>query len=953
VNRQRLTRGARPPPMQQAVDPRRVAVGLSAVAVLSMMTIGGVGAVAGEQPPPKSQTTSEFSPATEQRSSAEQLETVVVTGSLIPQSTSETATPVTVISAEDIQARGFTSVADALQQSSFATGSVQGPESGGFTHGAQTLSFFGLAPGYVKYLIDGRPMSDYPILYNGTDMITNIGGIPTVLVDHVDVLPGGQSSLYGSDAIAGLVNIVLKKQLDGPILDLRYGFYHEGGGVDKRIALADSFRIGSGTLLIGAQYEKTNPIWGYQRPLTASYYPYGTSPQTAARDWLVYGNSPTTGQKTYYFQDPNNCSRVVGQFDGSVGRYTRPGIGDYCGTVRSGYYNIGNDVESLQTYLHAASEVSEHSQLYGDVLLNRDVQEIGDGAGVWGTNSDYYDPNIGNLVSLQHFFSPEEAGGLSSILDRVTTNSYRVTLGVQGGIGGSSWSYDIGATRIEQKVLERLHVQFTSALEEFYASILGPNLGPDPIYGVFPTYEPNYTRFYTPLTATEYASFSGYADRHSQTLEDLFRLQVTSRSLFALPGGNAGIAVVAEGGDEGWTYAPDESYLDGAVYGRGDVNGTGHRTHYAATTELRLPLLNWITVSGSGRYDDYRVSGENVDRFTYNLNLEMRPLESLLLRGRYGTAFKAPTLADQFQGVGGGFGYVTDYYQCTLHGFAGGNLGNCPYAGEQIQITTSGNLKLQPTTADVWDAGVVWTPISGLSISADYIHWEIINEVTEQSSDQLLTMEAQCRLGNYDINSPTCLAALSQVTRDASGMLVSIYTPKINTAQENLNVVTASLHDLLDLGHGGRLLLEVSWSDLLNHTYQQYPGDQIIDLLRNPIYSTDFKSKVNGSVTWSLADWSSTFYVNHLGQTPNNLATIYGYGTPGAGALSTLTLCNLSVRYQWHSSLLLSAVITNLFNTMPPPDHSYDGTTSQPYNSLNYSVYGRSYLLEATYGFGT
>src|SRR5918995_536432 len=93
--------------------------------------------------------------------------TVTVTGSLIPQSQIETAVPVTVISAEDMQVRGFTSVADAVQQAAFSTGSVQGQQFvGGFTPGVKTLSLFGLSPSYVKYLIDGRPMVDYPALYN-------------------------------------------------------------------------------------------------------------------------------------------------------------------------------------------------------------------------------------------------------------------------------------------------------------------------------------------------------------------------------------------------------------------------------------------------------------------------------------------------------------------------------------------------------------------------------------------------------------------------------------------------------------------------------------------------------------------------------------------------------------------------------------------------------------------
>jgi iron complex outermembrane recepter protein len=140
-----------------------------------------------------------------------------------------------VITSADIQNKGFADVADALQHMSFATGSIQGGGySGGFTQGAKTLSLFGLSESYTKFLIDGRPIADYPALYNGTDNFVSIEGIPTVLVDHIDILPGGQSSIYGSDAIAGVVNIVMKKTLDGPSADVRIGATSHGGDNEKR-----------------------------------------------------------------------------------------------------------------------------------------------------------------------------------------------------------------------------------------------------------------------------------------------------------------------------------------------------------------------------------------------------------------------------------------------------------------------------------------------------------------------------------------------------------------------------------------------------------------------------------------------------------------------------------------------------------------------------------------------
>ena len=83
------------------------------------------------------------------------------------------------------------------------------------------MSLFGLSPSYTKYLIDGRPIANYPALYNGTDVITSLSGIPTTLIDSIDILPGGQSSIYGSDAIAGVINIKLKKKMEGFEVDGR------------------------------------------------------------------------------------------------------------------------------------------------------------------------------------------------------------------------------------------------------------------------------------------------------------------------------------------------------------------------------------------------------------------------------------------------------------------------------------------------------------------------------------------------------------------------------------------------------------------------------------------------------------------------------------------------------------------------------------------------------------
>jgi iron complex outermembrane recepter protein len=916
--------------------------GLASMTVLSLAVVGA--ALAQEKP-----------------KSAEVLEEVVVTGSLIPQSKVETATPVTMITAEDLQVRGYANIADALQQTSFSTGSVQGPQfSYGFTQGAKTLSMFGLSPSYVKYLIDGLPMSDYPALYNGTDTFVSIGGIPMSLVERIDILPGGQSSLYGSDAIAGVVNIVMKKKVEGLTADARVGFTSAGGGNEKTFSLADGWTLGRLNVLAGIQYDDTKPIWGYQRGLTSQYFANGTTPQTAERDFLVFGyfGPNGDGSDAYYFQDPANCGNVSALYGGSVQLASRPNRGQYCGTTRSGFYTINNGAKNTEAYVRATFDLNSHVELYTDFLGSNDKTYFANPGQAYVTYYDpnnpyayFYDPNLNDYINLQHIFSPEEIGNLDSTFSDTISNSWRGSVGARGSIA-RGWSYDVSASYSQQKLTEHTFTQLTQKIEDFFAPIFGPNLCPD-VNACGYVFTPNYADFYKPITPAQNASFSGFFVNHSLTESTLFRGQLTNASLFKLPGGDAGIALVAEGGRQAWEYLPDPGFQTNEFFGFTSSGASfGSRTRSALTTELRLPVLNMLTVTGSGRYDNYKLSDSSISKATYTLGLEFRPLATLLARARYGTAFKAPTLSDQYQGLSGFYTGATDYYQCALHGYTGSNLANCPYpAGGSVFGQTSGSTKLQPINADVWNAGIVWAPVERMSLDVDYLHWRINDEVTIQSSDQLLRTEASCRLGQLDINSPTCVAALSQVTRNGSLQLESIFIPKVNVSQESLDALTLTGNYLWRTAAFGAFRFELAWTDMLKHQYQQYAGDPFIDLIRNPYYSTDFKSRVNGSVTWDKDDLSTTMSFIRNGRIPNYLATLYpaGYATPGAGTLSPYTQINMNFRYTISQRLQASATIVNLFNAMPPTDNSYNGLTNQPYNIFNYNPYGRSFRIELKY----
>ena len=919
---------------------------------------------------------------------AEALDKIVVTGSLIPQTTLETAKPVLVISAEDLKTRGFTNVQDALHQSSFATGGVQGNQQGSsFTQGAETNSLFGLNPGYTKYLIDGRPMANYPALYNGTDVFNNISGIPIDLVERIEILPGGQSSLYGSDAIAGVVNIKLKKSMDGSVLSARLGGYDEGGGESRRISIATDFGSDDGRfhMLLGGQFEHADPIWSSQRDLTSHTVNYAGTPY-ASRDFGIFGRFGSLAN-SYYFLDPANCANVSSGFDGTIEMQYRPGRNQpYCGSMFTpGYQTLKNGKESAQVYTHATFDVNDNMQFYGDLLYSQETDRAHDGSSPtwWGssvefasTNGYFWDPNLGDAIQIQRSFMPEDMGGWDHSMNRYDSRSYALTLGANGSFGDSNWDYDIGATRTEYNLVERQWNRLAGPINDWFNThILGPQQG---TYYGYPVFTPNYAEFYKLIPVADFNSFTTHTTTHSKTYDNMLRAQVTNGSLFSLPGGDAGIALAVEGGNQGWDYTPDALLvpdpvtLQSEIWGTTSTSGSGSRSRYAVTGELRLPVFAPLTINLSGRYDSFKLSGEKVSKPTYNIGFEYRPIESLLFRGQYGTAFKVPTLSDQFQGLSGFYSIANDYLYCHTQNPAYDvgafeaclNDANIDQTQTQPEYfgTTSGNPDLEPITAKVWSYGVVWAPTAKFSIAADYHHWNIQNEVAQENVDQMMKDDLACTpvanggLGTLDPNSGTCQAVFNQVVRNPDGTLSSIHVGKINVAREVLDALTLDVNYDQSIGRWGDLSFKGSYTKNLKHEQQTYPTDPVIDLLNSGYNSRDPIYRANASATWVKGNWNTTLYADYIGPTADYDAwtDITNCSTSRCNEVGSYTTYNASVNWKATSDLDLSFVVTNLTNKMPDMDarNPAYGNNGAPYNSSMFDVYGRGYYLEARWNFG-
>jgi iron complex outermembrane recepter protein len=889
---------------------------------------------------------------------AKTLRAVNVSGSLISNAAIQTATPTYTITAEDIKVRGFNNIADVLANSVLATGSVQGPQAAGsFTQGAQPISLFGLNPQLTLILIDGKPLADFGRLYNGTLNFTSISNLPVAIVDHIDVMPGGASSIYGSQAIGGVINIVTKSPLEGGELSVRAGHYSDGGGANQRLSFVYGHDSGKLRLLAAGEFDNASPIWGDQRPLTvgSNSGPAGVSAPTAQAAIYDYGTASTfTGYPLGYLDPPNGCdTRLFGGSNMLVSNRNPGQYGQYCGSDKAaGDQTYSNQARSYDGMLKLDDQVSDQLQLYSDVIVNLQQQRWFPGAPAW-LSDDYPDSLIedattGHILYLDKTFAPEEMpGGLAGQMYRQNDLLYQADLGANGQLGDSGWDWDIYDLRTGDRTTVVEPVLLKAQVDSYFNSILGPVVGVDPVTKLN-TYNPDYAAFFQPVSPAQYAAFSQGAQEFSNTWINDTRATLSNAALFALPGGDAGFAALIEDGNEAWYEPVNPLFTQGAVFEHAATGGGGQRTHAASAFELNLPLLKLLTLDLSGRYDHYALDeGSNNHKFTYKTGLEYRPVDNLLFRGNYTTSFKAPDLSSIFLGPTDYYTQITDYYQCaTTHS------NNCGSDDQYyVKGTSLANPELQPTSAASWTLGSVWSPIDAFSVSLDYLHLAIRDEVVQQSLDLLMQTDAKCLLGELNPDSAQCQAIINpvngQVQRAAKdGPVTGITTYYANLTDEMTKSIIGSTRYRFAPGYIGSFIVQLDYNDMLKHEYQLAPGQAPINQLADPQYSNEFKSIVSGSVTWISPGgrWTGTLYGHRYGPSPNYTAQNDGAGYPGAGRLPPWITFNGSVSYHLTRQLDLSALLNNITNKMPPVDPT--DTTYPYFNVENYNIYGREVMLQ-------
>ncbi|WP_340571878.1 TonB-dependent receptor [Stenotrophomonas sp. G106K1] len=880
-------------------------------------------------------------------SSVQQLDAVQVTGSRIPRAQVEGPAPITVINAEQIRSSGFTTVPDVLRAMTQNGGETQSQQSSGgadFSPGAQQVDLRGLGPNHTLVLVNGRRIADFPMPFKGRSNFTDVSNIPLGMIDRIEVLTGSASAIYGSDAIAGVVNFILKKKADGTTIDIRMGTTTEGGGESFDMSLASGFSSGNFNAVYSVELQSQTPLWAYDRDIQDSTQDGPTEGARVARRSYLR----TDYNDDYLDPGAATCDALSAQNQGSTYRAFRPRYGYYCGSDSAiGYGTILSKRRGANGYASLSYDFDNGQQWFADVQLGyhtmslmRDVTKWGRMAAD-GDESGYFNNEAtGEIEFWQRQFSPEEMGGLDNAMVRSTQKTFSVTTGFKGNLTGS-WDYEAALSHSQyQSRISWAQIIASKANDLF----LGPQLGEDD--DGFPIYNADPSRLYRPLTRAEYDSIAARTTYTPKSRTETAALTLTNGSLFTLPGGDAGFAATVEVGQQAYALNPDPLATGYYYYSWKDSDGKGSRNRWATAAELRMPLHETVNLSVAGRYDQYRYSGHSIGKATWSGGLEWRPINTLLVRGSYGTAFRAPDLHYVFAGPGNDETSAEDLYNCRADA-----ADDCADYERNVIRSRSGNRELDPETSTSWSAGFVWSPAAGLDLSADWFNIDMRDQVQDMDVRTILASEANCRLGSADISSPTCVDALARITRTADGRLYGVHVNPINVARESTSGVDVGLRYRLQTGIGD-FIFNGTHTWVKKHDFQRYAGDVTEDQFAINSGFDIPRTKTSVSVTWEKDAWSATVYGSRLGKLPtsDSYDQVFDEESGDSPWIKATYRYNASLQYRFDDHSRLSLSVVNVFNKMPPKDRTY---TAYPYYDVSwFDSVGRTINLQYTHKFG-
>lgn len=919
---------------QKQLTPRRLGVAalFSALMSLALPQI----ALSQQTPAPAASTT----PASGETT---QLEAIEVTGSRLSRKDLETPSPVVTISRQQIESTGATSLGEILKIITSNEGGISESQTLGFAAGESSINLRGLGAQYSLVLLNGRRMAPYGrpnVTSANIEPSVNLDSVPVGAIERIEILPNGGSAIYGSDAVAGVVNIITKKNYTGTDLSAYYG-----QAVNSTYSGITNLSLTSGQMTSGVQtlffinWYKNQGMPESDRGLSADQRALGGLDLRSSVGYpaTVYLDNGTS------LDQVNLCPLADQNGTCKTDRNTYTPI-DPPAQRLSAYASISKDLVSADIFSMSA---------YFEALFNQSNVHTGyyptpvstfiDPALFSGQNNPFtqafinqYNTDNGTSYNpVQDVSMRFDFRELGPRLDDYEDNQNRFVLGFKGGLAG--WNYDLGGlysqdknndfgdnytsrNLITQALTTGIDVLGTGTPE--YLNVFGGQFGVPAANGGFPN---------TPELVNALR-----IRLDTRAISGIKSIDLTAGGpIFPLVDQQVSLSVGVERRLEDFFNAPDSQQSGGNVVALS--TGTpvgGNRGLTSIYTEADIPVLKYAEIQLAARHEDYSDFGTVTKP---KIAVKVTPVDWVILRAGIDKGFRAPSLADLFAAQSTAFqNGIIDTARCNA-GTA--TAPECDGSG-LFQITVGGNPTLKPEESKSFYYGFVVEPVSGLALGMTAFDVKI--------EDVITTLPAQLLV---DTNDPSVIIRGAPTGPGDPGPILNIFNGFLNGAFLETKGFDAdigwSVPSWMVPAGFGRFKADLAATYIDKYKYSDpnipeasYAGSSAFGVALPRV-------KGNAAVHWEIAIFDATARVNHIGAYNDD----FGFGYK-VGVYDTLDLQG-GVQVPFVKGLKASVGVNNVFDKAPPyaVGANFYSATFLGYDPSLYSAQGRFGYLTLGYNF--
>ena len=658
--------------------------------------------------------------------SKKDVELILVTGSYVRRSESfESPSPLSVVDSVEIGAIGAKNIADITQTLTINTGAENNPDAftQNATAGTSNINLRGLGVASTLILLNNkRQVVTAQPTNEGLNFVDTSSLVPMIAIDRMEVVKDGASALYGSDAVAGVVNFITKRNYDGAMVSVDY---QDGAHGDNKEYIFQGLwgaTGDNGSVLAAISYTNRSPMYISDRRLSRPEDDTSALGNPAS----YFLNIPGVGALPII--DPYGCEEFGGTPDLLAPSGTIPGLEvGFCGFDFGKYYSYVADESRINTYIRADYEFANDITWTAELGMARNRAERGGAPSFPILTSpivpDYHPQNpFGQSVA---FFGRAEGNGFDGDPANTESDTFRFSTNLQGITDSGFWeiSYTRAVNDFLFQVPDVLNTEFQLALYGLGGSACDPISG-TPGEGNCEFFNP-FATSYTTAPNSDYVIDSFTATESIDSKADLEVIEAfTSFDVFEMSSGFAALALGVQYRDEQLTQDYDDlANQDSFTFVIGNPDIDGSQDVWAAFAELALPLSDDLDVQLALRYEDYGGSiGSTVDP---KLAVSYRASDELSLRGSISTSFRAPTV---FLAQGG----ATSLQQLVD-----------PVQGATafVAVRTSGNEELKPEESTAYNIGFSYEPFRDFAIEFDYWNFEFEDLIIQENAQAVLNAD--------------------------------------------------------------------------------------------------------------------------------------------------------------------------------------------------------------------